>query len=135
MAASSLGAGMNRREAMVALSGVALTAAGCGRSSKQTELKFWGAGREGDVASEMIRGFEREYPNIRVDVQKMPFTAAHEKLLTAFAGDTLPDICQLGNTWIPEFAALDALEPLDDLVTRSSQVPLDDYFEGILASN
>jgi multiple sugar transport system substrate-binding protein len=65
----------------------------------------------------------------------MPFTVAHEKLLTAYAGDTLPDLCQLGNTWIPEFAALDALEPLDRYVAGSSEVKLDDYFDGILASN
>jgi multiple sugar transport system substrate-binding protein len=32
----------------------------------------------------------------------------HEKLLTAFAGDSLPDVCPMGNTWIPEFAALGA---------------------------
>ena len=59
------------------------------------------------------REFERTHPGIRVQVQQMPWTAAHEKLLTAFAGDATPDICQLGNTWIPEFVALGALEPLD----------------------
>jgi multiple sugar transport system substrate-binding protein len=126
---------MNRREAMVALSGAALALAGCGRSSGKKQLTFWGAGREGDVAAELISGFQREHPEIAVDVQKMPFTVAHEKLLTAYAGDTLPDLCQLGNTWIPEFAALDALEPLDGYVSASKEVQLDDYFEGILASN
>ena len=65
----------------------------------------------------------------------MPFTVAHEKLLTAYAGETLPDLCQLGNTWIPEFAALDVLEPLDGYVANSKVIALDDYFEGILASN
>ena len=56
-------------------------------------------------------------------VQQIPWTAAHEKLLTAFAGDATPDVCQLGNTWIPEFAALDALEPLDDRVATSHDDP------------
>ncbi len=109
--------------------------AGCGRSTNKKQITFWGAGREGDIAAELIRGFEQEYPEISVNVQKMPFTVAHEKLLTAYAGDTLPDLCQLGNTWIPEFAALDALEPLDSYVAGSQEVQLDDYFEGILASN
>jgi multiple sugar transport system substrate-binding protein len=130
---------MNRREALVALSTVAggatLAMAGCGRSSKYKVIKFWGAGREGDIAGELIRGFEQEYPQIKVDVQKMPFTVAHEKLLTAYAGETLPDLCQLGNTWIPEFAALDALEPLDGYVSGSREIVLDDYFAGILDSN
>ena len=56
---------------------------------------------------------------MRVEVQQLPWTAAHEKLLTAFAGDATPDVCQLGNTWIPEFAALNALEPLDARVAAS----------------
>lgn len=126
---------MNRREAVVSLSGAAIALAGCGRSSRKKQIKFWGVGREGDVAATLIQGFEREHPDIQVNVQKMPFTAAHEKLLTAYAGETLPDIGQLGNTWIPELAALDALEPLDGYVAASKQIPLEDYFEGILASN
>lgn len=126
---------MNRREAIVALSGTALAMTGCGRSSGQKVVKFWGAGREGDIAAELIRGFEQEHPDIKVNVQKMPFTVAHEKLLTAYAGETLPDLCQLGNTWVSEFAALDALEPLDGYVSGSREVQLDDYFDGILASN
>jgi len=126
---------MNRREAIISLSGAALTLAGCGPASGKKQIKFWGVGREGDVAETLIRGFEQEHPDIEVNVQKMPFTAAHEKLLTAYAGDTLPDIGQLGNTWIPELAALDALEPLDGYVAASKQIVLDDYFEGILASN
>jgi multiple sugar transport system substrate-binding protein len=126
---------MNRREAILSMSGAAVTLAGCGRSSSKKQIKFWGVGREGDVAATLIRGFEQEHPDIEVNVQKMPFTAAHEKLLTAYAGDTLPDIGQLGNTWIPELAALDALEPLDGYVSASKQIPLEDYFDGILASN
>jgi len=126
---------MSRREALAALSSAALALTGCGRSSGRKQITFWGAGREGDVAAELIRGFEQEHPEIAVNVQKMPFTVAHEKLLTAYAGETLPDLCQLGNTWIPEFAALDALEPLDSYVTASREVRLEDYFEGILASN
>jgi len=135
MASRPVVAGLNRREAIATLSGVALALAGCGRSSHRKEITFWGAGREGDVAAELIRGFEQEHPDIRVNVQKMPFTVAHEKLLTAYAGETLPDLCQLGNTWIPEFAALDVLEPLDSYIAGSREVQLDDYFEGILASN
>jgi multiple sugar transport system substrate-binding protein len=135
MAAMPHVARMNRREAIAGFCGATLALSGCGRSSSQTELTFWGAGREGDVAAELIRGFEQEHPGIRVNVQKMPFTVAHEKLLTAFAGETLPDLCQLGNTWIPEFAALDALEPLDSYIATSREVVLDDYFAGILESN
>jgi multiple sugar transport system substrate-binding protein len=92
-------------------------------------------GREGEVAGELIREFERDNPGIRVRLQQMPWTSAHEKLLTAFAGDVLPDLCQLGNTWVPEFHALGALEDLSSRVRESDAVDRDDYFAGIWDTN
>jgi multiple sugar transport system substrate-binding protein len=92
-------------------------------------------GREGEVVTALLPEFERAHPGIRVRVQQLPWTAAHEKLLTAFAGDSTPDVCQLGNTWVPELAALNALEPLDRLVAASAIVRPDDYFEGIWETN
>ena len=92
-------------------------------------------GREGEVVTELVREFEATHPGIRVNVQQLPWTAAHEKLLTAFAGGTTPDLCQLGNTWIPELVALNALEPLDRYVAGSSVVRADDFFGGIWDTN
>jgi multiple sugar transport system substrate-binding protein len=68
-------------------------------------------------------------------VQQIPWTAAHEKLLTAFAGNATPDVCQLGNTWIPELATLGALEPLDTRVAGSKVIDPSDYFPGIWETN
>src|SRR5262245_47009345 len=92
-------------------------------------------GREGEVVAELLRDFERDHPTIRVKLQQLPWTAAHEKLLTAFAGDSTPDVCQLGNTWIPELVALNALEPLDEDARRSAIVDAADYFAGIWDTN
>ena len=103
-------------------------------SDRQT-IRFWVMGREGEVIAQLIPEFERANPGIRVRVQQVPWTAAHEKLLTAFAGDSLPDLCQLGNTWLPEFAALDALVPLDSAVSASNVIARGDYFKGIWDTN
>jgi len=92
-------------------------------------------GREGEVVAELLPEFERTHPGIRVKVQQLPWTAAHEKLLTAFAGDVTPDLCQLGNTWIPELVALNALEPLDRMTAASRIVDAADYFSGIWDTN
>jgi multiple sugar transport system substrate-binding protein len=92
-------------------------------------------GREGEVVSQLIPGFEREHPGIKVEVQQIPWSAAHEKLLTAYVGDATPDIAMLGNTWVPEFEAIDALEPLDALVSKSTVAPRSDFFEGIWSTN
>jgi multiple sugar transport system substrate-binding protein len=92
-------------------------------------------GREGEVVAQLLPEFERAHPTIHVKLQQLPWTAAHEKLLTAFAGDTTPDVCQLGNTWIPELVALNALEPLDRHAAGSAVVDAGDYFAGIWDTN
>lgn len=112
-----------------------LLSIGCTRESGVTTIRFWAMGREAEVARDLVKDFERENPGIRVDVQQIPMSAAHEKLLTAFAADGLPDICQLGNTWIPEFAALGTLEPLQSYVDASPVVEEADYFPGIWDTN
>lgn len=115
---------------LLALAGVLLSA-GCAREDSREKVTFWAMGREAEVVAELVTEFERENPGIDVEVQNIPWTAAHEKLLTAFAADGLPDLCQLGNTWLPEFAALGTLEPLQAYVDGSKVVEQADYFPGI----
>jgi multiple sugar transport system substrate-binding protein len=120
-------------------SALACLLAACARGGAEdgrVTLRFWAMGREGEVVRQLLDGFEREHPNIRVEVQQMPWTSAQEKLLTAFAGDVTPDLCQLGNTWIAQFATLGALAPLDAYVARPrGDVTASDYFPGIWDSN
>src|SRR5574341_2447167 len=64
-----------------------------------------------------------------------PWVAAHEKLLTAYAGRSLPDICQLGNTWVPEFTLLNSLEALAPWLEKSAVIKKESYFDGIWETN
>lgn len=115
--------------------GASMALAGCAPAAGPTTLRFWAMGREAEVAAQLIAGFEREHPGIRVKVEQLPWTAAHEKLLTAFAGDATPDLAQVGNTWLPEMQALGALEPLEPWLAASPEVQPADYFDGIWATN
>jgi multiple sugar transport system substrate-binding protein len=119
---------------LVALCGVG---AGCARESGDgvTTLRFWAMGREAEVVAGLLPDFEREHPGVRVELQAIPWSAAHEKLLTAYAAEAMPDLLQLGNTWIPEFAALDALVPVDVRVGTSRTIDAADYFPGIWDTN
>lgn len=103
-------------------------------TGRQT-LTVWTVGREGEALLTLLPDFARAHPDIHVKVQQLPLTAAHQKLLTAFAGGSTPDLTQLGNTWLPEMAALDALEPLQARVDHSAVVRQDDYFASIWATN
>lgn len=109
---------------------------GCASTDKdRAEIVFWSFGAEGEHVSGLMPEFERRNPDIRVRVQMIPWNAAHEKLLTAYASNSLPDMCQLGNTWIPEFRMLNALENLSPWLAQSGALRDTSYFPGIWNTN
>jgi multiple sugar transport system substrate-binding protein len=110
--------------------------AGCDRPGDgATVVQLWAMGREGEVVEQLVPAFERDNPDLRVRVQQLPWSAAHEKLLTAYVGGAMPDVFQAGNTWLPELVTLDALEPLDAWIARPDGVDPADDFPGIRATN
>ena len=102
------------------------------RNDTRERLDFWALGSEGELVAKLIPEFERRNPNIHVVIQQIPWSAAHEKLLTAYVGESTPDMAQMGNTWMPEFVAIRAL---DDLGGLAAAVKQSDYFPGIWATN
>jgi len=110
---------------------------GCGGQpgEERITLRLWAMGREGEVVQQLVPDFEHENPNVKVEVQQIPWSAAHEKLLTAYVGHSTPDLAQLGNTWIAEFVALQALEPLDTWLATTPSVAPSSYFHGIWETN
>ena len=121
--------GMRRGVAVACLA----IATACGTPADETRpIELWAMGREGEMVLRLVPDFERAHPGLRVRVQQIPWSAAHEKLLTAYVGEALPDVVQVGSTWIPELTALGALAPLDDRLAASAAIRRDDYFPGIL---
>ncbi len=125
-----------KRVAPAALVALALARAGSApRAGGPVTLRFWAMGREGEVVQDLVRDFERENPGLHVVVQQIPWGAAHEKLLTAHVGGSTPDLAQLGNTWLPEFAALRAIAPLGPWLARTPSMPESSWFAGIWDTN
>ncbi|MEP7010299.1 MAG: sugar ABC transporter substrate-binding protein [Acidobacteriota bacterium] len=106
-----------------------------GQDGDRTTVRFWAFGREGEEVRALVPEFERRNPDLRVDVQQVPWSAAHEKLLTAYVGNALPDAAQMGNTWIPEMEALGVLAPLGSRISRSKSFDRADSFAGVWDSN
>jgi multiple sugar transport system substrate-binding protein len=71
---------------------------------------------------------------LHVVVQQIPWSAAHEKLLTAYVGEATPDVAQMGNTWVPEFVAVKALADVGPLAAGGA-IDKRDYFGGIWDTN
>ena len=107
----------------------------CFAAVEAIEIKVWSVGMESEYIKLLTSRFEKENPGIRVINQAIPWGDAHEKLITAIVGNVPPDICQLGTTWMPEFQAMGAFEPLDEYIKNSKTLKLEDMFEGSLMSN
>lgn len=123
----------DRRTALGLLAGAAATGlAGCGeRNDGVTRLRFWAMGNEATNVPQILPEFERLNPGIKVEVQALPWTAAHSKLLTSYAGSSLPDLSQVGNTWVSEMAAIGAISALP----ASASDLLTDQFPAVLDTN
>src|SRR5690554_1064701 len=94
-------------------------------SKKDDALKIWSM-------SEPMKEFAEQYAeenDINVDVQVIPWGNVHDKLLTAVASGEGPDVLQIGNTFVTEFAEagtfLDLTEYMDDYPNFSS----DNFFD------
>lgn len=117
---------ISRRETLGLAAGATLTA--CGKAHEERRLTWWALGTTGERAPLLLPRFEQEY-GIGVDVQAVPWTGAHEKLITGFAGQSLPDVMMVNSAWLPELALIGALAPPPpELLLKADQYP------GILAS-
>lgn len=126
-----------RRTARAAAGALAVSAAlasGCTPAAGDgaTTVELWALGSEGEHVRALLAEFERTHPRVRVRLQQIPWSAAHEKLLTAFVGEVMPDVFQAGNTWLPELVTIGAVAPLDALIAGSSALRRDDFFAGAI---
>jgi multiple sugar transport system substrate-binding protein len=106
---------IDRRHFVAGVAAIPLLA-GCARSSADVEM--WAMGNEAAAMPELLRTLKAETKLPSVSVQPLPWTAAHEKLLTGFAGGALPTLSQVGNSWIAELAAIGAIEPVPQAQSR-----------------
>ena len=112
------------RRALLA-GGAALLAGGCAPRRPPDALDFWAMSYEGDYSPHLMPAFTAA-TGVAVEVQSLPWTAAHEKLLTANAGGALPDVMMLPNGWVGEFAMIGAIAEVPD------RPLVDDMFTGVL---
>ncbi len=82
----------------------------------------------------LIPEFEKQNPGITVESVAVPYADLHQKLITAAAGDQLPDVVRADITWVPELADLGVLEPLDTLMPDFGTIA-DAVYPGPLATN
>ncbi|MEV5687131.1 sugar ABC transporter substrate-binding protein [Streptomyces sp. NPDC052164] len=120
-----------RAAAALSLSAVlALTATACGddgsgageEGSGKGEITFWdnNGGPRTAVWTEIIKDFEKKYPDIRVKYVPIPIADVQSKYDTAIAGGGLPDVGGVGTAYLSNIVSQEALEPVNDRLKESS---------------
>ncbi|MCA0216661.1 MAG: extracellular solute-binding protein [Actinobacteria bacterium] len=82
----------------------------------------------------LIPKFEKMYPDVTVKSVPVPYDDLHQKLITAVAGDQLPDLVRADIGWVPELADLGVLAPLSTDMPDFQDLA-DQMYPGTLATN
>ena len=92
---------MKRRWWRAGLAAAAL-ALGCAPAKQEVVFwQFWPA----DVVQPLLDRFERERPGIQVRMERLAWHAGLGKIDTAMAAGQVPDLCEIGSTWMPRMLA------------------------------
>jgi multiple sugar transport system substrate-binding protein len=120
---------------ILALSMITSVLAGCGSKSttpttpnadnnKPVEITWWDypnfqTGTGGDYEKKIIAKFNEKYPNIKVNIEMIDFASGPQKLNTAIASNSAPDMVYDYPGRIIDYARNGVMAPLDDLLTDS----------------
>jgi len=124
-----------RKISLLALLIAALLAFGaCGKNEETSKeeskvLNVWGMGDEVKELSKMTNKFTEE-TGIEVKIQAIPWGNAHDKLLTAVASKSGPDVLQMGTTWMPEFQEAGALTDMTEYIEKYDTLKLENFYQG-----
>lgn len=92
-------------------------------------LDVWVMGDSADDI-QLIADQYAEETGTAVNLQSIPWSAAHDKLLTAVASGKGPDVVQMGTTFMPEMVDAGALLDLTDYTTSMPEFAPDQFFHG-----
>lgn len=107
----------------------------------QISLSYWGLWEDKEIFAPLIQEYQKKYPNIKIDYQKMTPQDYREKLLARSKNGQGPDIFRFHNTWLPEIRELAAPIPNTIMTTdefektfykiHQKDLKVDSYYYGL----
>ena len=73
--------------------------------------------KTGPYFQEVASAFEAANPDIKINIQVVPWDTLLQRLTTDVAGGTAPDISIIGTRWLLDFASQGVAEPIDAYLT------------------
>jgi multiple sugar transport system substrate-binding protein len=92
---------------------VVLVIVSCSRR-ESAEVVFWQFQRP-DIMEGLIEDFRAENPSITVRLETLTWQSGYEKIVMAFSSGRLPDLLEVGSTWLPKFEDQGAVEDVTGL--------------------
>jgi multiple sugar transport system substrate-binding protein len=92
----------------------------------------WDNGPGLEPWNKAIESFKAANPEVTVQFEPVP-TDYGTKLLTQFAAGTAPDVFQVGDGDVSNFAAQGVLEPLDPFISGDNPLDMSVFFPGVAA--
>lgn len=99
--------------------------------TRDASIVSWGFGTDNTLAEARVNAFQEQYPNIQLEVIPQ---FDDQKLLTAAASNTLPDILWVDRAKISSYASRNILMPLDDMVAQSG-IDLSQFYDAAVAES
>ncbi len=95
----------------------------------ETKITFALWGNPETVESKMIAIdlFQRDYPDVEIEILVRAFTEHHEKLYVEAAAGNMPDVILVSSAWWPGLNNAGLLEPLNAYIESDPGLDWDDY--------
>ncbi|WP_246693694.1 extracellular solute-binding protein, partial [Mesorhizobium sp. M2E.F.Ca.ET.166.01.1.1] len=84
--------------------------------------------KTGPYFEEVAAAFEKENPDIHINIQVVPWDTLLQRLTTDIAGGQAPDISIIGTRWLVDFASQGIAEPVDSYLTPEFKSTFIDTF-------
>ncbi len=94
---------------------------------------IWGGTRV-PLMEDMFKRFSEVHPGIKVENVLVPGGEMLQKLQTAIAAGTPPDVPMINQAWVPMLAKRKGLMPLDDFMSRDG-IRQDEYYDYAIAAS
>jgi len=84
--------------------------------------------KTGPFFEEVAAAFEKENPDIKINIEVVPWDTLLQRLTTDIAGGAAPDISIIGTRWLLDFAEQGIAEPVDEYLTPEFKSTFIDTF-------
>ena len=76
-----------------------------------------------DIVKSMVPDFNKDYPNVKVDIETLTYDQMRDKLVSSFQSSSPTyDLVIVDNPWMVDFANAKFLQPLDARINDTTRL-------------